>query len=1381
MDVFTTGIVSPVQALKGKVKEVSFSLNLADVSSHNMEGWDYLKVADFKPSTAPGEPMLPMKTFVVTLPKNSKILGVQLITGKHIPIVNILNIVPTPEPQPISVDLEHEISKPLFTPKEKTYSMNTYFPGKFISYISGSDNEYTYVFVRVWPVQYIPNQKKAILLTDATIRVTYKLSKTSIKSHTITSESIIITPQEFYIAAVQLANFHEIDEGITTTVVNTSWILENYEESSDPPLVGYSDPFLPDWDVIQGYDYSLAKKIISFMNDIAYHPNLKYVTILGNAKKVPPSYYHYSPVTSGWDSWIPTDFFYESPDYDLVPNYMIGRLSVNSLTEAEHVVQKIKSWYLNVDWNWFKNVVVAGGTTWDTEWYCGELKTIDLANENILSGMNVTTMFQSDDKFNDESLSSALSGGYGLVYQEGHGSGSSWGLEGDPLDTTEILSLSPSSKVPIVISVACINGLFDTHIVNPGFDVSFAESLLLSNAGGIAYIGGSRINYGTRACAVLDNGMVVDVIHAYMEEILKYTAEAYHDGGDTLGNLTKTARIRFVANNGFDYILDNRTYYAYILHGDPALKIPIQQPSAGYQQPLVTSINPEPDFYDHDIPNYNLIGGTTVQLNGNTDSPEVRTKTIDVIDQETLDRKQSSTTGNDYTYSYVPDRETMYAIRTSADDTKEGWFYLNINDIIYEHDLEIINLTVPNPPYAKPSETVEINTTIKNRGLNDEIDIEVRFLVDSSIKDTHTIPTLAVGESTKSTFEWSETIEKKYNLSIYVVPVSGETSIDDNTKEKKFFINSKEPRISAVLDSHGADYPQYRCWDYLNDNWDEYGSEPIFIDYETLNKDDITYEDLTNSNADVIFISNAYRERWEFTDSEINAIKNYVGEGHGLIGTGGTLSLGWNPGDIWLPTNNNKLAPLFGMREDLEYMWPIEIKTVHYFDILDTDHPLFSDITTPLHGFSSSNVPSPDYTWDEDDLADGEYVAISQNYHGAIIVYNRSVYFTHLPGKSCSIYNMQLLYNTITWSYTSFCGDSICDKNENYTNCPQDCELSLESMNIAIDNSHGQSKVTDTGNFGLSRFYDLLTNFASVSVITDKPLTIDTLRNYDVVIFPCPYAGTFDHFSDDEINAIVDYVNEGGNILVSLHGSNAGGGLYYWPDFYNPIVERFGMTFNFDNYEGEIDDLVSHDITSKINYFYTFIACSIEPGDSEVIARVDDKPILLAKDYGHGRLVLLGSTYTYQNGMFYWYSEYEGPNMKLMFNTLNWLKTDSCEDSDGGINYLKKGTVSGYKDGVYYEYSDECGGSGWLTELYCEGTSLAWTDKYCPDLGSRYECAYGECYRRGGGGGGGDYQITPEAILDDLRQPFTIIAILISVIIVLVIVYGGLKYFVKKK
>jgi hypothetical protein len=95
---------------------------------------------------------------------------------------------------------------------------------------------------------------------------------------------------------------------------------------------------------------------------------------------------------------------------------------------------------------------------------------------------------------------------------------------------------------------------------------------------------------------------------------------------------------------------------------------------------------------------------------------------------------------------------------------------------------------------------------------------------------------------------------------------------------------------AVVLNSWGADYSNFTIYPRLNDEWSKYGSIPIVIDYTTLNKEDITYADISLTKADVLIISHAYpKPEYVFTDAEIAAIRQYVEEGHGLIGTYGTL------------------------------------------------------------------------------------------------------------------------------------------------------------------------------------------------------------------------------------------------------------------------------------------------------------------------------------------------------------------------------------------------------------------------------------------------------------------------------------------------------------
>jgi len=76
--------------------------------------------------------------------------------------------------------------------------------------------------------------------------------------------------------------------------------------------------------------------------------------------------------------------------------------------------------------------------------------------------------------------------------------------------------------------------------------------------------------------------------------------------------------------------------------------------------------------------------------------------------------------------------------------------------------------------------------------------------------------------------------------------------------------------------------------------------------------------------------------------------------------------------------------------------------------------------------------------------------------------------------------------------------------------------------------------------------------------------------------------------------------------------------------------------------------------------------------------------------------------------------------------------TTTCTDSDGGLNYYVKGTISGYllfhSDYNYYEHSDSCSTSqdgNPLNEYYCDSSSAASTSYNCP-----YGCSNGACLQQ---------------------------------------------------
>ena len=665
------------------IKTISVETHLSDCSFYKIGIYDYVKVKGFETYTEPGKPQLPVKTFVLTLPKSSKVLQVEVERREVIEIGKELYIVPTPQPVRWTVSHERNISgRERFEPDESVYSLDTYFPSKAFSYDEGCDNENKQVFVRFFPIQYTPKTKKVYLIAKAEITIRYQVGSSSrlqsrdntenvTRVYPVGVENIIITPPSLFQQAETLKNFHN-SEGLVSEVVNTTWIYWNYANASDPPYDGYFNSTLPGWGNITGYNYSLAKRIISFLNDSSEHPHLRFVTLFGNARLVPPSYYLYIEHFDTYNNWIPADFFYGSPDYDLVPNYKIGRIPVNSTEEAEHVVSKIESWNSSISYDWFRNVVLGGGMPFGTIYYYGEMITTDSVNRESFTGMNITKRFHTGGDFDPEHLMDAFSGDTGMLYIITHGSGYGIYPDGQALVVDDLLALPSNSRVPVVVSIACEDGAFDTNVLYGGFNVSFGEGVLLSNASGIAYIGGSRVNYGA-PYFYLDDGEVHITKEPYMAGMLTYVFEAYHNGTNTLGGIMEAAMEKYISVNVGD-IIDNVTLFEFCLLGDPALQLPPQQPGDVYRKPDLTAFNPE-GYNSADMPWY--LNDTTITISSETDSPNITVRRLEVFDDQTFDLLDADTVSGWFNYTFEAEVGT-YLVKSVARDCKEGWIYLGV-------------------------------------------------------------------------------------------------------------------------------------------------------------------------------------------------------------------------------------------------------------------------------------------------------------------------------------------------------------------------------------------------------------------------------------------------------------------------------------------------------------------------------------------------------------------------------------------------------------------------------------------------------------------------------------------------------------------------------
>jgi hypothetical protein len=184
------------------------------------------------------------------LDKDAEVLGLEVVEGTFREIKAELNLLP-------AVQVDDPIEGQMIA-DERVYRTSTLLPGRLVSLDRGADNQRQYVFARLFPVQYVPAQKRAILLTHCTLRL-YSRPKgppeaaapragsrqmLNDRGEDLAAEAqcVVLCPAELRAAAEKLSRFHAEQEGITSAVVTTEAIGQTYAPAEDPLYEGTTRP-----------------------------------------------------------------------------------------------------------------------------------------------------------------------------------------------------------------------------------------------------------------------------------------------------------------------------------------------------------------------------------------------------------------------------------------------------------------------------------------------------------------------------------------------------------------------------------------------------------------------------------------------------------------------------------------------------------------------------------------------------------------------------------------------------------------------------------------------------------------------------------------------------------------------------------------------------------------------------------------------------------------------------------------------------------------------------------------------------------------------------------------------------------------------------------
>lgn len=607
------------EAVRVSVQEDDLSLRIAADGLHS------LGIRSHGSLGLAGEPDLPVMTVRLVLPRHSRVTGLELIRPEFAEIEGRLQIAPAHGPMPLTAATP---TAPLES-GEAIYSADAFYPGNALSYVSGSDGRRTIVYVKFYPVHYNPIKAHAILITEGQIQVHYETgpdTAPAVSNFYSDTQNVILTASSLLAPAESLRVLHEDLEGLTSEVVTVEWIDSTYAEADEPPQPGYAN--MAGGPVSSAYDYGLARKVVSYLRDMASHPNLASVTILGDALEVPPSYYFYVPQYTQYNNWIVSDLFYSSPDYDMVLNYRVGRLPVSTVEQAEGIVEKYRTWKTGLEAGWFHNAAIFGGATFNTLHLYGEMGLVYALGNGCLAGHSVEKNFHSNFRENCDILVPHFTDeNTGIIFASGHGSGTSYLMTTSSMHSAGFAEMPQASRFPLLFMVACLNGSYDAEIVPNGYSSCYGERALASPAGPVAFWGSSRTAFVGYNHHFEEDGRLEISGSRYLSGMLINCLKAYAAGAVSLGDIAFGAFDEYMLIYEPENYVDRVTAYEYIFLGDPAFSVPAAPAPAPYENVFLAA-EPPPDEAGHgfDEPVYNLTASFTpaITLSGETDSPGVR-------------------------------------------------------------------------------------------------------------------------------------------------------------------------------------------------------------------------------------------------------------------------------------------------------------------------------------------------------------------------------------------------------------------------------------------------------------------------------------------------------------------------------------------------------------------------------------------------------------------------------------------------------------------------------------------------------------------------------------------------------------------------------------
>jgi thermitase len=192
-----------------------------------------------------------------------------------------------------------------------------------------------------------------------------------------------------------------------------------------------------------------------------------------------------------------------------------------------------------------------------------------------------------------------------------------------------------------------------------------------------------------------------------------------------------------------------------------------------------------------------------------------------------------------------------------------------------EHELAVTLFN--NATGIQPSETLVLNATAYNFGLNAEANVNLQIQINGTAVTSEIVPQLSNGSSYSVLYNWTPLNQAIYNITAYAAPVTGEDNIVNNVETALVLVSQKIAVITDLplsVDLLPIVYALKDTLDSMYVNYDFYSSNYIHLYTENLA--------LLQSYQTVVFHN--YDDA--ITLAEQSALNEYLATGGNLLVTG---------------------------------------------------------------------------------------------------------------------------------------------------------------------------------------------------------------------------------------------------------------------------------------------------------------------------------------------------------------------------------------------------------------------------------------------------------------------------------------------------------------